>query len=66
MTVPHDVAALIEALALGVDAAAGIGLLEPFVQVRITAPEKAGTPHCAAPRAAASLAETPTNHGGDS
>ena len=29
--VPRDVPALIEALALGVDAAAGIGLLEPFV-----------------------------------
>jgi hypothetical protein len=31
VTVPRDVPALIEALALGVDAAAGIGLLEPFV-----------------------------------
>jgi hyaluronoglucosaminidase len=31
VTVPRDVPALIEALALGVDAALGIGLLEPFV-----------------------------------
>jgi hyaluronoglucosaminidase len=31
VTVPRDVTALIEALALGVDAAAGIALLEPFV-----------------------------------
>jgi hypothetical protein len=30
VTAPQDVPALIEALALGVDAAAGIGLLEPF------------------------------------